>query len=75
MDTKNTVLGCAVSRRSRRPGLTIDQIWLPNMFEGEDPFEGKKVDAKGLPAGGTDKNGAHVSPKTKAKPIEDEADF
>ena len=52
-----------------------NKIWLPNFFEGKDPFEGRQTDEKGLPAGGTDKNGAHVSPKTKAKPIEEEADF
>ena len=78
MDTKYTVLPKvrAVSEKIKK-AWADDQtkIWLPNMFEGEDPFEGKKVDAKGLPAGGTDKNGAHVSPKTKAKPIEEEADF
>ena len=78
MDTKYTVLPKvrAVSEKIKK-AWADDQtkIWLPNMFEGEDPFEGKKVDAKGLPAGGTDKNGAHVSPKTKAEPIAEEADF
>ncbi len=39
-----------------------DTIWLPNFFEGKDPFEGKQVESKGLPAGGTDKRGAYVKP-------------
>ena len=42
-----------------------DTIWLPNFFEGKDPFDGKQVDQKGLPAGGTDKRGAHVGTTTK----------
>ena len=37
-----------------------DTIWLPNFFEGKDPFDGKQTDEKGIPAGGTDKRGAHV---------------
>ena len=45
-----------------------DTIYLPNYFEGKDPFDGKQVEAKGLPAGGIDKRGATVLPKkTKAK--------
>jgi len=44
-----------------------ESIWLPNFFEGEDPFAGRKTDEKGLPAGGTDKHGATVMTK-KAKP-------
>ncbi len=39
-----------------------DSIWLPNFFEGKDPFDGRQTDAKGLPAGGTDKSGATVMP-------------
>ena len=27
-----------------------DSIWLPNFFEGKDPFDGKQVEEKGLPA-------------------------
>ena len=46
-------------------------IWLPNYFEGKDPFDGKQVDEKGLPAGGTDKRGAHVAPTTAKKKVED----
>ena len=42
-------------------------IWLPNFFEGEDPFAGRKTGEKGLPAGGTDKHGATVMAK-KIKP-------
>ena len=52
-----------------------ETIWLPNFFEGKDPFEGKQVDEKGLPAGGTDKRGAHVAPKTKTKKVEEETEF
>ncbi len=54
-----------------------DSIWLPNFFEGKDPFDGRQTDAKGLPAGGTDKRGAHVGTTTKsnAKQEEDEAEF
>jgi hypothetical protein len=49
-----------------------DTIYLPNYFEGKDPFDGKQVEAKGLPAGGIDKRGATVLPKktkAKAKPV------
>jgi len=52
-----------------------ESIWLPNFFEGKDPFEGKQVDEKGLPAGGTDKRGAHVSPKTNVKKEETNTEF
>ena len=48
-----------------------ETIWLPNYFEGKDPFDGKQVEEKGLPAGGTDKRGAHVSPTTAKKKVED----
>lgn len=45
-----------------------DSIWLPNFFEGKDPFDGRATDEKGLPAGGTDKRGSTVLPaKSKAK--------
>ena len=53
-----------------------ESIWLPNFFEGKDPFDGKQTDEKGLPAGGTDKRGAHVSPTTKSNvKKEDETEF
>ena len=52
-----------------------ETIWLPNFFEGKDPFDGKQTDEKGLPAGGTDKRGAHVSPATKSNVKEEEAEF
>ena len=52
-----------------------DSIWLPNFFEGKDPFDGRATDEKGLPAGGVDKRGAHVAPKTKTKKVKDEAEF
>ena len=52
-----------------------DTIWLPNFFEGRDPFDGKHTDEKGLPAGGTDKRGAHVKPTTKTKVKEDDNEF
>ena len=44
-----------------------DSIWLPNFFEGKDPFDGRQVDAKGLPAAGTDKSGAYVGTTTQTK--------
>jgi len=47
-----------------------DTIWLPNFFEGKDPFDGKQTDEKGLPAGGTDKRGSTVLP-TKTQPKEE----
>ena len=50
-----------------------DSIWLPNFFEGMDPFDGRQTDEKGLPAGGTDKRGAHVAAaKAKTKVEEDD---
>ncbi len=53
-----------------------DSIWLPNFFEGKDPFDGRATEEKGLPAGGVDKRGAHVAPKTKkAKVEESETEF
>ena len=54
---------------------TKDTIWLPNFFEGKDPFDGRQTDQKGLPAGGTDKRGATVMPKTKTKVEEDNNEF
>ena len=52
-----------------------DSIWLPNFFEGKDPFDGKQTDEKGLPAGGTDKRGSTVMPKTATKKVEEETEF
>ena len=52
-----------------------DTIWLPNFFEGKDPFDGKQTDEKGLPAGGTDKRGAHVAPAKQTKKVEEETEF
>ena len=52
-----------------------DSIWLPNFFSGKDPFDGKQVDEKGLPAGGTDKRGATVMPKKATKKVEEETEF
>ena len=49
-----------------------DSIWLPNFFEGKDPFDGKQTDSKGLPAGGTDKRGAHVGATTATKKVQEE---
>jgi hypothetical protein len=49
---------------------------LPNYFSGLDPFDGKQVEEKGLPAGGQDKRGAHVAPaKEKVKVVDDNAEF
>ena len=47
-------------------------IWLPNYFEGKDPFDGKQVEEKGLPAGGVDKRGAHVTPAKAKKKVDQE---
>lgn len=52
-----------------------NSIWLANFFDGKDPFDGKQVEAKGLPAGGVDKNGATVLPKTSTKSTTEEAEF
>ena len=52
-----------------------DSIWLPNFFEGKDPFDGKQTDEKGLPAGGVDKRGAHVEPAKQTKKVEEETEF
>jgi len=53
-----------------------ETIWLPNYFSGLDPFDGKQVEEKGLPAGDTDKRGAHVTPATAKKKVqEDNAEF
>ena len=52
-----------------------DTIWLPNFFEGKDPFDGKQTDEKGLPAGGTDKRGAQVEPAKQTKKVEEETEF
>ena len=52
-----------------------DSIWLPNFFEGKDPFDGKQTDAKGLPAGGTDKRGSTVLPTKQEKKVEDTNEF
>ena len=52
-----------------------DTIWLPNFFEGKDPFDGKQTDEKGIPAGGTDKRGAHVEPAKQTKKVEEETEF
>jgi hypothetical protein len=50
-----------------------DSIWLPNFFEGKDPFEGRATDEKGLPAGGVDENGATVMPKRSKKKVEEDS--
>lgn len=52
-----------------------ETIWLPNFFEGKDPFDGKQVEEKGLPAGGTDARGATVLPKKSKKKVASDADF
>ena len=65
------------------PAKIVDQwdtqketIWLPNFFEGKDPFDGKQVDAKGLPAGGIDKRGATVlTTKSAEEKEQDTAEF
>ena len=52
-----------------------DSIWLPNFFEGKDPFAGRATDEKGLPAGGQDKYGSHVSPAKAADQEESKTEF
>jgi hypothetical protein len=53
-----------------------ESIWLPNYFAGLDPFDGKQVEEKGLPAGGQDKRGAHVEPtKAKKKVVDTNEEF
>ena len=52
-----------------------DSIWLPNFFEGKDPFDGKQTDSKGLPAGGVDKRGSTVLTKTKKEKENDDGVF
>ena len=47
-----------------------DSIWLPNYFVGENPFDGRKTDEKGLPNVGVDKRGSTVTPTTTKK-VED----
>ena len=52
-----------------------DTIWLPNFFEGKDPFDGKQTNEKGLPAGGVDKKGSTVLPAKKKAKVDDNAEF
>tara|TARA_R100001224_G_scaffold113906_1_gene102125 strand:+ start:6943 stop:7680 length:738 start_codon:yes stop_codon:yes gene_type:complete len=52
-----------------------DSIWLPNFFEGRDPFDGKQTDAKGLPAGGVDKRGSTVLTEKSKKKDDNEGEF
>lgn len=52
-----------------------ESIWLPNFFEGKDPFDGKQTEGKGLPAGGVDKRGSTVLPAQAEAKVEDDAEF
>ena len=52
-----------------------DSIWLPNFFEGKDPFDGKQTDSKGLPAGGVDKRGSTVLTEKAKKKDDNEGEF
>lgn len=52
-----------------------DSIWLPNFFEGMDPFDGRQTNEKGLPAGGVDKRGSTVLPNTASKQVDDDNEF
>ena len=62
-----------VSEKIRKDWETQrDSIWLPNFFEGKDPFDGRQTDGKGLPAGGVDKKGATVMPKVEEEKVEEE---
>jgi hypothetical protein len=49
-----------------------ESIWLPNFFEGKDPFDGRATDEKGLPAGGIDKRGSVVAPTVATKKVEED---
>ena len=51
-----------------------ENIWLPNFFEGKDPFDGRQTEQKGLPAVVTDKRGALVEPAT-ATDDDEEGEF
>ena len=52
-----------------------ETIWLPNFFEGKDPFDGRATDEQALPAGGVDKRGATVLPTESAEKVEDNTEF
>jgi len=52
-----------------------ETIWLPNFFEGKDPFDGKQTDEKGLPAGGTDRLGSTVMPAKKQTDFDNNEEF
>tara|TARA_R100001530_G_scaffold25348_1_gene20440 strand:- start:255 stop:992 length:738 start_codon:yes stop_codon:yes gene_type:complete len=52
-----------------------ETIWLPNFFEGKDPFEGRSTDEKGLPAGGVDKRGSTVMPAKAKTKVDTNAEF
>tara|TARA_Y100000401_G_scaffold114080_1_gene115624 strand:- start:518 stop:1255 length:738 start_codon:yes stop_codon:yes gene_type:complete len=52
-----------------------ESIWLPNFFEGKDPFEGRSTEQKGLPAGGVDKRGSTVLTKAKTTANNDDTEF
>ena len=66
----------AVSAKIKNQWTTDrDTIWLPNFFEGKDPFDGKQTDEKGLPAGGDDKRGARVTPKKSTQKQTENTEF
>jgi len=79
LDTRYTIMPKvrAVPDKIKKQWATeSESIWLPNYFDGKDPFDGKQVEEKGLPAGGQDKRGAHVSPtKAKTKVVNPEEEF
>ena len=52
-----------------------DSIWLPNFFEGKDPFDGRQTDSKGLPAGGVDKLGSTVMPAKTSETFDNNEEF
>jgi len=66
----------AVPEKIKKEWTTQNEtIWLPNFFEGKDPFDGKQTDGKGLPAGGVSKRGATVMPKKAKAKVADDAEF
>ena len=78
LDTSYSILPKvrAVPDKIKKQWMTDKEtIWLPNFFEGKDPFDGKQTEEKGLPAGGVDKRGSTVMPKQSKKSIPDDAEF
>ena len=52
-----------------------NSIWLPNFFSGQNPFDGRKEEGKGLPAGAVDRNGSTVLLKQQPNIQDEETEF